>query len=224
MTKQQYQLWILEHQSDDYILERKNEDLIQLDTSYAVASVQFSSIEDNTLVEISIVSKKDERTKFYLHFELKEEEHAKKLFDEMVETLIRLKGEKKVRVLLSCSAGLTTSMFASMLTEATDTLGLDYEFNAVSYMNIYEEADHYDLILIAPQIGYMLNRLRSSLPDHLILQIPTAYFASYNTGETIQFIQKSLNDYCRKKNENKKKICHCKKSQKRILSICYSNQ
>ena len=56
MTKQQYQLWILEHQSDDYILERKNEDLIQLDTSYAVASVQFSSIEDNTLVEISIVS------------------------------------------------------------------------------------------------------------------------------------------------------------------------
>lgn len=64
MTKQQYQLWILEHQSDDYILERKNEDLIQLDTSYAVASVQFSSIEDNTLVEISIVSKKDERTKF----------------------------------------------------------------------------------------------------------------------------------------------------------------
>ena len=49
MTKQQYQLWILEHQSDDYILERKNEDLIQLDTSYAVASVQFSSIEDNIL-------------------------------------------------------------------------------------------------------------------------------------------------------------------------------
>ena len=31
MTKQQYQLWILEHQSDDYILERKNEDLTQLD-------------------------------------------------------------------------------------------------------------------------------------------------------------------------------------------------
>lgn len=25
MTKQQYQLWILEHQSDDYILERKKE-------------------------------------------------------------------------------------------------------------------------------------------------------------------------------------------------------
>lgn len=66
MTKQQYQLWILEHQSDDYILERKNEDLIQLDTSYAVASVQFSSIEDNTLVEISIVSKKDERNFIFI--------------------------------------------------------------------------------------------------------------------------------------------------------------
>lgn len=219
MNQKDYIQWIKTHNSDQYVLSEKNADLIQLDTSYAIASVQFSHIEDNTLVEISIITKKDDQTKFYLHFELKEEAHAKKLFEEMIETLIQLKDKKRLRVLLSCSAGLTTSMFAAQLNEAASTLGIDYEFNAVSYLNIYEEAENYDLILIAPQIGYMLERLQKSLPDHLVLQIPTTYFASYNTGETIQFIQKEIEKYYASKQNKKKKKCHCSKCQKRILSI-----
>ncbi len=46
---------------------------------------------------------------------MNDEEHAKQLYDEMVETLIGLKDEKTLQVLLSCSAGLTTSMFAENL-------------------------------------------------------------------------------------------------------------
>lgn len=219
MNQEDYMTWIKSHKNNNYTLIEKNDDLIQLDTSYATASVQFSHIEESTLVEISIITKKDDETKFYLHFELKEEAHAHKLFEEMVETLIQLKDEKKVRVLLSCSAGLTTSMFAAQLNEAATTLGIDYEFNAVSYLNIYEEAENYDLILIAPQIGYMLDRLQKSLPEHLVLQIPTTYFASYNTGETIQFIQKELEKYYASKSEKKEKKCHCSKCHNRILSI-----
>ena len=81
----------------------------------------------------------------------------------MVETLIGLKEEKTLRVLLSCSAGLTTSMFADNLNSVAGMLGLDYHFDAVSYMSIYEEAEKYDVILIAPQIGYMLKRLKESI-------------------------------------------------------------
>lgn len=44
----------------------------------------------------------------------------------MVETLIGLKEEKTLRVLLSCSAGLTTSMFADNLNSVAGMLGLDY--------------------------------------------------------------------------------------------------
>ena len=219
MNQEQYKQWIKEHKSQDYNIIEKTNDLIQLETSYALSSIQFVSIEDKTLVEMSILSKKDNTTKFYLHFELKEEKHAKKLFKEMVETLLHLKNEKTVRVLLSCSAGLTTSMFANMLNEAASTLGFDYEFNAVSYLNIYEEVDQYDLVLIAPQIGYMLERLKKSLPDKLVLQIPTAYFASYNTGETIQFIKEELDHFNNRRSHKKKKECCCKKSQKSILSI-----
>ncbi len=68
----------------------------------------------------------------------------------MVETLINLQNEKTLRILLSCSAGLTTGTFAEMLQSTASMLGLDYKFNAVSYLNIYEEASDYDVILIAP--------------------------------------------------------------------------
>ena len=51
-------------------------------------------IEYIYILDSSIVSKKDDSVKFYLHFELNDENHAKQLFDEMVETLVGLKNEK----------------------------------------------------------------------------------------------------------------------------------
>lgn len=185
-----FKSWILEHHTDDYQIVKKNDQLIQLITDYGEASIQFTEIEDNIIVEFNVVSNKDNAVKFYLHFELNDEEHAKQLYDEMVETLVGLKDEKTIRVLLSCSAGLTTAMFAENLNSIAGMLGLDYQFNAVSYLSIYEEVDQYDVILIAPQIGYMLKRLKESLPHKLVLQIPTAVFASYDALSAIQFVQK----------------------------------
>ena len=104
--------WIREHHNTPYEIRLENDDLIKLVTEYGEASIQFTVIEEYTIVEFSIVSNKDHSVKFYLHFELNDENHAKQLYDEMVETLIGLKEEKTLRVLLSCSAGLTTSMFA----------------------------------------------------------------------------------------------------------------
>lgn len=106
----------------------------------------------------------------------------------MVETLVNLKDEKTIRVLLSCSAGLTTSMFAENLNSITEMLNLDYQFNVVSYLSIYEEVENYDVVLIAPQIGYMLKRLQDTLTDRLVLQIPTSVFASYDALAAIQFV------------------------------------
>ena len=51
-------------------------------------------------------------------------------------------------------------MFASNLNSVVEMLGEDYHFEAVAYTNIYEEVENYDVILIAPQIGYLLKRLK----------------------------------------------------------------
>ncbi len=127
-----------------------------------------------------------------MHFELNDEKHAKQLYDEMVETLIGLKNEKTLKVLLSCSAGLTTAMFAENLNTMADLTGIDYHFYAVPYLNIYEEVEKYDIVLIAPQIGYIYERLKNSLHDKLVLQIPTALLASYDAMATLNFIRKEL--------------------------------
>ena len=146
---------------------------------------------------------------FYLHFELNDENHAHQLYDEMIETLIGLKDKKTTRVLLSCSSGLTTSMFADNLNSVVEMLGEDYHFDAVVYSNIYEQVENYDLVLIAPQIGYMLKRLQESLPDKLVLQIPTATFASYDAIGAIKFIQSEIENYNKEKKEEQVKKCHC---------------
>lgn len=69
-------------------------------------------------------------------------------------------------------------------------------------MNIYEEAENHDVILIAPQIGYMLNCLQESITEKPVLQIPKAVFASYDALATIKFIQNELEHFCHEKKES----------------------
>ena len=179
-TSDLFKKWIIDHQNDDYQINVESEQTIKLTTSYGEATIQFTDVTNGTIVEFNIISYKNQEVQFYLHFELNDENHAHQLYDEMIETLIGLKDKKTTRVLLSCSSGLTTSMFADNLNSVVEMLGEDYHFDAVAYSNIYEQVENYDLVLIAPQIGYMLKRLQESLPDKLVLQIPTATFASYD--------------------------------------------
>ena len=223
ITSFDFKTWILNHKNNEYCFVKENDDLIKLVTDYGEASITFTKIDENTIVEFNIVSNKDNSIKFYLHFELNDENHAKQLYDEMVETLIDLKNEKNVRVLLSCSAGLTTSMFVENLNSIAEMLNLDYQFDAVSYLSIYEEVENYDVVLIAPQIGYMLKRLQDTLTNKLVLQIPTSIFASYDALAAIQFVQKELENFNLEKKSKKKENCtNCEKYNKRILSIAIS--
>ena len=51
---------------------------------------------------------------------MKTMKHAIELFHEMIESILQLVEKPKVRILLSCSGGLTTSYFASKLNEASE--------------------------------------------------------------------------------------------------------
>lgn len=214
--------WIKEHQTTDYQIVVENDQLIKLVTEFGEASITFTKVEEGTIVEFTIISQKDDTVKFYLHFELNDDSHAKQLYDEMVETLISLKDEKTLKVLLSCSAGLTTAMFADQLNSTAQMLGADCQFDAVSYLSIYEEVEKYDVILLAPQIGYLYNRLKESLPQKLVLQIPTAIFASYDALAAIRFVLDEVEKFNNEKNnEEEHYCCHCAKYEKRILSIVF---
>ena len=83
----------------------------------------------------------------------------------MLHTLVSLKSKKAIRVVLTCSSALTTSFFAQKLNEAAEVLNLDMSFNAVSIDRIYQEAQNYDVVLLAPQIAFQYAKIKEILKD-----------------------------------------------------------
>ena len=147
-------------------------------TSYAIGSVTMHEIGTMTVTELKIVRLKDDKTVFYLHFELKDLDHARDLFEEMIDTLKAMKKEDRITVLLCCTSGITTSYFNSRLKEAQSLLELNYNFKAVSYNRLYMDSYDADVILLAPQIGYLRDKVAEILDDKIVKTIPASVFGA----------------------------------------------
>ncbi len=186
-----YRKWILEQTDPAYRIEEKSEDEIDFATDCAVGHVQFYHLEYE-ICALTIESEKADEPLFFLHFEIKDLEHAKELFTQMIASLKKAGEDTKVKVLLSCTSGFTTSFFAEKLNGAVQTLGLDYDFSAVPYTNLFEAAMDKDVIMLAPQIGYLLKKAQEVLKDKIIIQIPADVFATYNVTRTVDLIKEEL--------------------------------
>ena len=77
--------------------------------------------------------------------------------------LVSYNEEQTVKVLLCCTSALTTSYFAEQLNNAAKILSLNYIFEAVSYDRVYEKGLYYDIILLAPQIGFQQKKIHNAM-------------------------------------------------------------
>ncbi len=186
--------WILEQKDSDYRIEQISDDQVDFVTESATAHVQFYHLEYE-IVSFTIDSPKSEEPLFFLHFELKDLEHAEQLFREMIQSLQKAGSEVRTKVLLSCTSGFTTSFFADKLNDAARTLGLDYDFSAVPYVELFEAAQDQDVVLLAPQIGYLMKKAKEVLKDKVLLQIPTDVFATYNVNRMIDMVKEALAEH-----------------------------
>lgn len=179
--------WILEQTEPAYTIERISDDQVDFVTESAAAHVQFYHLEYE-IVSFTIDSPKSEDPLFFLHFELQDIEHAEKLFREMIQSLKNAASKVTTKILLSCTSGFTTSFFAEKLNAAAETLGVDYSFSAVAYTELYEAAADKDIILLAPQIGYLMKKAAEVLKDKILIQIPTDVFATYNVNKMLEIL------------------------------------
>ncbi len=181
-----YQKWIKDFplNNKELIIEK---DVFTVKTDYALAKVIFYHLEVE-VIELNITNIKDNEIKFFLHFELNDLKHAEDLFCEMMESLDKLKDKQKTTVLLCCTSGLTTNFFANKLNEASLSLSTPYQFDAVSYHDLYAKSPDYEIILLAPQIAYMHKEIKKILKEKLIIVIPAAVFASYDSFKIIELI------------------------------------
>lgn len=174
-----------------------------------------------TIVEMTVTNLADNENKFYLHFELREISYAEELFAEMLETITDLKHQQNLKILLSCTGGLTTGFFADKLNDAAKVLSLNYEFTAVPFQKLYEVAKNFSVILLAPQIAYQAKKAQDVLQNQLVLKIPPKVFASYDSGEMLQFIRAELGNW--KKTAAERFIAKVRKglikSDAKILSV-----
>lgn len=175
----QFRQWILTQTSSDYKLyvNAKDENVVIIETGYCLGEVTFFPMD---IIQLSVLNLVSNRHEFYLHFQMHTLEHAMKLFGEMLETVRELTVKPPVRVLLSCTSGLTTSFFAQKLNESAKLLSLNYEFSAISYGKLYHVASQYDIILLAPQISYIYDTAKKILAGKKLYKIPPKVFATYD--------------------------------------------
>lgn len=204
--------WVLQ-QNGPYTIREQDEDHIHIENEYGPSEVNFYHLEEEgEIVELKVTCKKTNMTRFFLHFQPVHEEHAKDLFREMISSLLSMKNSQTTKVLLCCSAGMTTSFFAEKLNEVARMNALDYDFSAVGVQEVYAHAKDYDVVLVAPQVGYEEARLKRSIVDKLILKIPTQLFASYDAAGCLEFVRNEVNAFFQTKKKKASNCCKCNKS------------
>lgn len=186
-----FKQWILmKDQSQCHIyLDKDNNHIIDIKTNYSFSQVIFNPLN---IIELSVTNTTNQNIEFYLHFQMKTMKHATELFNEMMNNILQLVEKPKIKILLSCSGGLTTSYFASKLNEAAQILDYHYEVKAIGYTDLFNIGNEYDVILLAPQISFMHAKVQEILKEKIVLKIPPQVFAKYDVVKTLQLVRNGL--------------------------------
>ena len=63
-----------------------------------------------------------------------------------------------IKILLACSAGMSTSLLVTKMEAAAKESGIEAKIWAISEANIDKEVQNTDVILLGPQVRFMLNK------------------------------------------------------------------
>lgn len=67
------------------------------------------------------------------------------------------------KILLVCSAGMSTSLLVSKMEKVAQEQGLEVTIAALSVSAIQEEVGNWDVCLVGPQIKYALDQVKETL-------------------------------------------------------------
>ena len=84
-----------------------------------------------------------------------------------------------LRVMLVCSAGMSTSLLVTKMMNAAKNDGIDIEIFAVAEVEVKENIDQADVVLLAPQVRFLFNKMKQELEPR---GIPLAVIDGMNYG------------------------------------------
>lgn len=89
-----------------------------------------------------------------------------------------------IRVMLCCSAGMSTSMMVSRMETAAKDRGIEAEIWAVPEAQAAAEAPKADAILLGPQVRFLLDKIKSEVNSVPVEVIDMAAYGMMN-GEKV---------------------------------------
>ena len=190
-----YRDWITTRKVKGCTITVQDDDHIVIKHKWLTAQVNFYAFDDMPeVVELAVAEDESGENRFFLHFELDDLDRAKQLFGEMTKLLEKSSQNDGKRILLCCTVGMTTTMFATKLTEVASTLSLDYTFEAKALDNAKREGGGYDAVMLAPQVGFRRREVAAAFPDALVFEIPARIFARFDGAGAIRMLMGLLGD------------------------------
>jgi PTS system cellobiose-specific IIB component len=68
-----------------------------------------------------------------------------------------------MKILLVCAMGMSTSLLKEKMLEAAEE---GTKIDAFAYGELEEKIDDYDLVLVGPQLGYRLEKIKKLAAEH----------------------------------------------------------
>ncbi len=157
------------------------------------------SFYEGYIIELVVEDTGTGETPFYIHFAIQDIQETKENVEIFFQFLERkeekravldvsaLRQTRPLRLLVSCSCGITSSYFALLMQEALDRAGAQIKVSAVCYTDVEKVQEEYDHILLAPQISYMLPEFQKRYGNK-VLAIDMVDFASRNVEHVLNTI------------------------------------
>jgi len=86
------------------------------------------------------------------------------------------------RVLLVCSAGMSTSLLVNNIKKAAEASNIEIFVEAQPVSKIEEFGPKADCVLLGPQVRYELNRIKTMYPDKPVASMDMQAYGTMNGG------------------------------------------
>lgn len=184
---QVYRTRVLAQELDGCTLTQEGDNVV-ITSDFVKGWVNFYSIDGSEIVELRLERIHDGETAFFLHFELVDLVRAQELFNEMSDAIYDMTHHEVRHVLLCCTCGITTTLFASKMTEAALATGVDYDFCALPIEEAKQQGADYAAVLLAPQVAHRRKEVVEALPNTPIIEVPGKIFGSYDANAALRLV------------------------------------
>lgn len=103
-------------------------------------------------------------------------------------------GRNMKKIVLICSAGMSTSLLVLHMRDAAKTDNYECDINAYPIADAPEVIPEADIVLLGPQVRYMSNKLNKEYPEKIIEAIDMQVYGMVDGKGALAQARRSLKD------------------------------